>query len=63
MGPLELADHVGLDVCLHAMETLEAELGDRYRPPYLLRRKVEAGDLGKKSGVGFYDYESGSGPG
>ncbi|MFB6143286.1 MAG: 3-hydroxyacyl-CoA dehydrogenase family protein [Halorientalis sp.] len=57
MGPLELADHIGLDVCLDAMETLHRELGDRYQPPYLLRRKVEAGDLGKKSGRGFYEYE------
>jgi 3-hydroxybutyryl-CoA dehydrogenase len=57
MGPLELADHVGLDVCLHATETLREELGDRYTPAYLLRRKVEAGDLGKKTGRGFYDYE------
>jgi 3-hydroxybutyryl-CoA dehydrogenase len=57
MGPLELADHVGLDVCLHASETLHEELGDRYRPAYLLTRKVEAGDLGKKTGTGFYEYE------
>ncbi|MEF8779612.1 MAG: 3-hydroxyacyl-CoA dehydrogenase NAD-binding domain-containing protein [Haloferacaceae archaeon] len=56
MGPLELADHVGLDVCLHASETLHEELGDRYRPAYLLKRKVEAGDLGKKTGRGFYEY-------
>jgi 3-hydroxybutyryl-CoA dehydrogenase len=57
MGPLELADHIGLDVCLHASETLFEELGDRYKPAYLLKRKVEAGDLGKKSGRGFYEYE------
>ncbi|RXK49251.1 3-hydroxyacyl-CoA dehydrogenase family protein [Halorientalis pallida] len=56
MGPLELADHIGLDICLDAMETLHEELGDRYQPPYLLKRKVEAGDLGKKSGNGFYEY-------
>ena len=56
MGPLELADHIGLDICLDAMETLHAELGDRYQPPYLLKRKVEAGDLGKKTGRGFYEY-------
>ena len=57
MGPLELADHIGLDVCLHASETLAEELGDRYKPAYLLKRKVEAGDLGKKTGTGFYEYD------
>jgi 3-hydroxybutyryl-CoA dehydrogenase len=57
MGPLELADHIGLDVCLEATETLHEELGDRYTPAYLLRRKVEAGDLGKKTGRGFYEYD------
>lgn len=57
MGPLELADHIGLDVVLDASETLHRELGDRYQPAYLVRRKVEAGDLGKKSGRGFYEYE------
>ncbi|NUB91428.1 3-hydroxybutyryl-CoA dehydrogenase [Haloterrigena sp. SYSU A558-1] len=57
MGPLTLADHIGLDVCLHASETLHEELGDRYTPAYLLKRKVEAGDLGKKTGEGFYEYE------
>ncbi len=57
MGPLELADHIGLDVCLHASETLSEELGDRYKPAYLLKRKVEAGDLGKKTGRGFYEYD------
>jgi len=57
MGPLELADHIGLDIVLDASETLHEELGDRYKPAYLLKRKVEAGDLGKKTGAGFYDYE------
>jgi 3-hydroxybutyryl-CoA dehydrogenase len=57
MGPLELADHIGLDVCLHASETLHEELGDRYKPAYLLKRKVDAGDLGKKTGQGFYEYD------
>ena len=56
MGPLELADHIGLDIVLQASETLHGELGDRYRPAYLLTRKVEAGDLGKKTGKGFYKY-------
>ena len=57
MGPLELADHIGLDVVLDASETLHAELGDRYKPAYLVKRKVEAGDLGKKTGKGFYEYD------
>ena len=57
MGPLELADHIGLDVCLDATRTLWEELGDRYKPAYLLKRKVEAGDLGKKTGQGFYTYD------
>jgi 3-hydroxybutyryl-CoA dehydrogenase len=57
MGPLTLADHIGLDICLHASETLHEELGDRYKPAYLLKRKVEAGDLGKKTGEGFYDHD------
>ena len=57
MGPLELADHIGLDVVLDASETLHEELGDRYKPAYLVKRKVDAGDLGKKSGRGFYDYD------
>jgi 3-hydroxybutyryl-CoA dehydrogenase len=56
MGPLELADHIGLDVCLDATRTLSEELGDRYKPAYLLKRKVEAGDLGKKTDRGFYTY-------
>ena len=57
MGPLTLADHIGLDICLHASETLHEELGDRYKPAYLLKRKVEAGDLGKKTGEGFYEHD------
>ncbi|MGM0590251.1 MAG: 3-hydroxyacyl-CoA dehydrogenase family protein [Halobacteriota archaeon] len=57
MGPLELADHIGLDICLDACETLFEELGDRYKPAYLLKRKVEAGDLGKKTDRGFYEYD------
>ena len=57
MGPLTLADQIGLDICLHASETLHEELGDRYKPAYLLKRKVEAGELGKKTGKGFYEYD------
>jgi 3-hydroxybutyryl-CoA dehydrogenase len=57
MGPLELADFVGLDVCLAVMEVMQAGLGDsKYRPSPLLRTYVEAGWLGRKSGRGFYDY-------
>jgi len=57
MGPLTLADFIGLDVCLNVMEVLHAELGDdKYRPCPLLRRYVAAGHLGRKSGRGFYDY-------
>ncbi|MFB6235983.1 MAG: 3-hydroxyacyl-CoA dehydrogenase family protein [Halopenitus sp.] len=57
MGPLELADHIGLDIVLDASQTLHEELGDRYKPAYLVKRKVDAGDLGKKTGKGFYEYE------
>jgi 3-hydroxybutyryl-CoA dehydrogenase len=58
MGPLTLADFVGLDVCLRVMEVLHDELGDdKYRPCPLLRRKVTAGQLGRKTGQGFFSYE------
>jgi 3-hydroxybutyryl-CoA dehydrogenase len=58
MGPLTLADFIGLDVCLHILEVLHDELGDdRYRPCPLLRRKVTAGQLGRKTGEGFFEYE------
>jgi 3-hydroxybutyryl-CoA dehydrogenase len=57
MGPLTLADLIGLDVCLAIMEVLHTELGDsKYRPCPLLRRMVHAGLLGRKSGRGFYEY-------
>ncbi|MEE6208705.1 3-hydroxyacyl-CoA dehydrogenase family protein [Salarchaeum sp. III] len=57
MGPLELTDLVGLDVRLDIAETLRDELGERFKPPQILKRKVRAGDLGKKTGTGFYEYD------
>jgi 3-hydroxybutyryl-CoA dehydrogenase len=57
MGPLQLADFIGLDTCLAIMKVLHSETGDsKYRPSVLLRNMVDAGWLGKKSGKGFYDY-------
>ena len=57
MGPLALADLIGLDVCLDIMEVLHSGLGDsKYRPCPLLRKMVDAGHLGRKSGRGFYKY-------
>ena len=58
MGPLELADLIGLDTVLAIAEVLHRELGDdKYRPPTLLRNYVAAGWLGRKSGRGFYKYQ------
>jgi 3-hydroxybutyryl-CoA dehydrogenase len=57
MGPLRLADEIGLDVCLSAMERLHREFGDgKYRPAPILRNYVAAGWLGRKAGRGFYTY-------
>ena len=57
MGPLELGDLIGLDVCLAIMNTLYEEYGDpKYRPHVLLKKMLRAGKLGRKTGIGFYDY-------
>ena len=56
MGPLELCDLAGADIVLHGLETMHKEFGDRLRPAPLLVSMVRAGDLGRKTGCGFYDY-------
>jgi 3-hydroxybutyryl-CoA dehydrogenase len=58
MGPLALADFIGLDTCLSIMRVLNTQLGeDKYRPAPLLVKMVDAGRLGKKVKHGFYEYE------
>lgn len=57
VGPLRLTDQVGLDVRLGIADYLHAELGERFAPPQLLRDKVAAGELGRKSGRGFFDWD------
>ena len=58
MGPLTLADFIGLDVCLAIMNVLHSEIGDdKYRPCPMLKKMVDAGYLGRKSGKGFFDYQ------
>jgi 3-hydroxybutyryl-CoA dehydrogenase len=56
MGPLELADFIGLDICLAILEVLQRELDEKYRPCPLLRKMVAGGKLGRKTGEGFYEY-------
>jgi len=56
MGPLELADFIGLDICLDVLDVLHADLGEKYRPCQLLRKMVAGGKLGRKSKEGFYEY-------
>jgi 3-hydroxybutyryl-CoA dehydrogenase len=63
MGPLELADLIGLDTCLAIMEVMHRVLGDdKYRPCPLLKKYVDAGYLGRKSGRGFYKYDAQGNP-
>ncbi len=62
MGPLKLADLIGLDICLDVMEVLDDSFKDpKYRPCPLLRQMIDGGWLGRKSGRGFYEYPSSAG--
>jgi len=56
MGPLRLADFVGLDIALDVAKTIYEALGEKYKPPSLLEEKVKAGHLGMKTRKGFYTY-------
>ncbi len=59
MGPFELGDSIGLDICLQIMQVIYMETGDqKYRPSVLLKNMVRAGKLGRKTGIGFYDYSN-----
>jgi len=58
MGPCTLLDLVGAEIAMHGMETMERDFGDRYKPHPLLKKRVQAGLLGKKSGKGFYTYDN-----
>jgi 3-hydroxybutyryl-CoA dehydrogenase len=63
MGPLELADLIGLDTCLAIMEVMHRVFGDdKYRPCPLLKKYVDAGYLGRKAGRGFYSYDARGNP-
>jgi 3-hydroxybutyryl-CoA dehydrogenase len=57
MGPLRLTDLVGLDVRLHIADYLHDKLGERFRPPDILREKVAKGELGQKTGRGFFEWD------
>lgn len=59
MGPIETVDHTGVDVNVEVMEYLRQELGERFKPPQILKQKMRAGKLGRKTGEGFYVWEDG----